>query len=59
MGLFLSKNKMIAGVCGGIAERFSLELSLVRIGAVLLLLLFRLPVLVIYILLWILLPREV
>ena len=59
MGLFLSKNKMIAGVCGGIAERFSLELSLVRIGAVLLLLLFRLPVLVIYILVWILLPREV
>ena len=59
MGLFLSKNKMIAGVCGGIAERFSLELSLVRIGAVVLLLLFRLPVLVIYILLWILLPREV
>lgn len=59
MGLFLSKNKMIAGVCGGIAEMFSLELSLVRIGAVLLLLLFRLPVLVIYILLWILLPREV
>ena len=59
MGLFLSKKKMIAGVCGGIAERFSLELSLVRIGAVLLLLLFRLPVLVIYILLWILLPREV
>ena len=59
MGLFVSKNKMIAGVCGGIAERFSLELSLVRIGAVLLLLLFRLPVLVIYILLWILLPREV
>ena len=58
MGLFLSKNKMIAGVWGGVAGRLSVEVCLVGVGTVLLLLLFRLPVVVIYILLWILLPRE-
>lgn len=59
MRLCLSRNKKIAGVCGGIAQRFRLDVSLVRVIAVLLLLLFRTPVLVIYILLWAVLPAEV
>ncbi len=35
--LYRSKdNRMLAGVCGGIAEYFAIDASLVRIGAVLL-----------------------
>ncbi len=59
MRLCLSKNKKIAGVCGGLAQRFGLDVSLVRIIAVLLLLLLRTPVLVVYLLLWAVLPSEV
>lgn len=58
MRLCLSKNKKIAGVCGGLAQRFGLDVSLVRIIAVLLLLLLRTPVLVVYLLLWAVLPSE-
>lgn len=32
--LYRSKNKMLAGVCAGIAEYFGLDTSLVRIGYV-------------------------
>lgn len=28
------KNKMIAGVCGGIAEYFDIDVSLVRLGCI-------------------------
>lgn len=59
MRLCLSKNKKIAGVCGGLAQRFGLDVSLVRIIAVLLLLLLRTPVLVVYLLLWAVLPSKV
>ncbi len=59
MRLCLSKNKKIAGVCGGLAQRFGLDASLVRVIAVLLLLLLRTPVLVVYVLLWAIMPSEV
>ena len=59
MRLCLSKNKKIVAVCGGLAQRFGLDVSLVRIIAVLLLLLLRRPVLVVYLLLWAVLPSEV
>ena len=32
-----NKNKMVAGVCGGIAEYFDIDPTLVRLGAVFLL----------------------
>lgn len=57
--LYLSStNKIIAGVCGGIAEYFHFEPSLVRIIFVLLILLLRMPIIIIYVVLWAVLPKE-
>ena len=50
-----SENKMIAGVCGGLAEFFGLDPSLVRLVFVLLALLGGHGLLV-YIILWIIVP---
>ena len=52
-----ASDKMIAGVCGGVARSFGIEASLVRILAVVLSLFFGV-VLVIYIALWLVLPLE-
>lgn len=54
----LSSNKKLTGVCGGIAEYFGLEPAIVRIITVLLVLLFKLPVVFIYLLLWIVMPSS-
>ena len=56
--IYLSEDKKLMGVCGGIAERFDLEPSIVRIVTLLLLLLFKWPVLFVYVCLWIILPRR-
>jgi len=52
-----ASDKMIAGVCGGVARSFGIETSLVRILAVVLSLFFGV-VLVVYIALWLVLPLE-
>ena len=52
-----ASDKMITGVCGGIARSFGIEASLVRILAVVLSLFFGV-VLVVYIALWLVLPLE-
>jgi phage shock protein C len=49
--------KIIAGVCAGIARRFGLSPTLVRLLTVLSLLIPG-PQVVIYIILWILIPKE-
>ena len=55
--LYRSQNdKMIAGVCGGLAEFFGLDVSLVRLLAILLALLGGHGVLV-YLILWIIVPK--
>lgn len=51
-------NKKIAGVCGGIAEFFGLEVSIVRILCVLLTFLLRGFPIIIYIILWAVLPKQ-
>ena len=52
-------NKMIAGVCGGIAEYFGWDPTLVRVGYVLASLLFAgLPGLLVYIILAFLIPER-
>jgi Putative stress-responsive transcriptional regulator len=48
---------MIGGVCGGVAEFFGLDVSLVRL-ATLLLILFGGLSLWVYILLWIIVPKS-
>ncbi|MEG2491005.1 MAG: PspC domain-containing protein [Alistipes sp.] len=51
-----SDNSVIAGVCGGIAAFFGLDVSLVRI-VTLILILFGGLSLWVYILLWVIIPR--
>jgi phage shock protein C len=57
--LLRSPNRMIAGVCAGIAEYFDLDVSLVRIGFVLLSFLSAaFPGLLVYIIAWIVIPED-
>lgn len=54
-----SRNKMIAGVCAGIAEYLSLDPTLVRVGYVLLSVLSAgFPGLLLYIILMIVMPQD-
>jgi len=52
------KDRMIAGVCGGLAEYFNIDPVIVRVIAVLLLLPGGAPGLLPYIILWIVVPEE-
>ncbi|MEO8398331.1 MAG: PspC domain-containing protein [Ignavibacteriaceae bacterium] len=57
MPLKKSNNKMIAGVCGGIAEWLKLDPTLVRVSYVLLSVLSAaFPGILVYIILWAILP---
>jgi len=51
-----NKHKMLAGVCGGIAEKTGLPVTLVRI-IWLILSLFPGPMWVLYVVLWIIMPQ--
>jgi phage shock protein C len=52
-----SRDRMVGGVCGGIAERFSLDPTIVRIGYVLASILsVAFPGLLVYIVLWVVIP---
>lgn len=50
-----SDNRMIGGICGGVAEFFGLDVSLVRL-ATLLLILFGGLSLWVYLLMWVIVP---
>jgi phage shock protein C len=52
------EEKMIAGVCGGIAKYFNIDPTIVRIIAVLLLIPGGLPGFIPYIILWLVVPVE-
>ncbi len=58
--LYRSRNdRIIAGVCGGLASYFSIDSNLMRIIYVLLLIFTRvIPFIIIYILFWILVPER-
>ncbi|HEY4161387.1 MAG TPA: PspC domain-containing protein [Candidatus Saccharimonadales bacterium] len=57
--LYRSRNdRMIAGVCGGIAEYFNIDPVLVRIVAVILLLPGGFPGFLPYVILWIVVPEN-
>ena len=51
-------DRMIAGVCGGIAEYFNIDPAIVRIVAVILLLPGGLPGFLPYVILWIVVPED-
>jgi phage shock protein C len=52
------KNRMIAGVCGGLAEYFGVDPVIIRIIAFILLLPGGLPGLIPYLILWIVVPEN-
>lgn len=52
------KNRMLAGVCGGLAEYFNVDPTIVRLIAVLLLLPGGVPGLVPYLILWLIVPEN-
>ena len=52
-------NRQIAGVCGGLAEYFGLDPTLVRVGYFLLSVLSAaFPGILVYIILWVLIPQR-
>lgn len=51
------KNRMIAGICGGMADYFGIDATLVRIGFVIISLLPG-PSIIFYLLAWIIIPLE-
>jgi phage shock protein C len=54
-----SYNKMIAGVCGGIAEYFDMDPTLVRVGYVMIsLFMAAFPGIIVYIILMVIMPRR-
>ena len=54
--LYRTQDAVIAGVCGGIAEFFGLDASLVRIATVVLILFFGLSLWA-YVILWLIMPK--
>jgi phage shock protein PspC (stress-responsive transcriptional regulator) len=51
-------NRMIAGVCGGLAESFGIDPVLVRVVALVLLIPFNILPVLLYAALWLMLPVE-
>lgn len=52
-----SNNKMLAGVCGGIAEYFNLDPTIVRVGYTLISIFSAaFPGILVYIILWVVMP---
>lgn len=59
MALQRSKNRMIAGVCGGLAKWLGWDPTVVRIAYVLVSILsVAFPGLIVYIILWVVMPEE-
>jgi phage shock protein C len=50
-------NRKIAGVCGGLAEYFNIDATIIRVIAFLLLLPGGLPGFIPYVVLWVIVPR--
>lgn len=51
-------NKMLAGVCAGIANYFGLDPTLIRVAYVLLTVFTAFSGVIVYLLLWIIIPEE-
>jgi phage shock protein C len=53
-----TKDRMIAGVCGGIAEYFNADPTIVRLVAVLTMVLGIFPTVIAYLVLWVVVPEN-
>lgn len=51
-------NRMLAGVCGGLAEYFSIDPSVVRIGYALLTLFTAFAGVPVYLIMWLIVPNQ-
>ena len=58
MALTLSNNRMIAGVCGGLAEWLGWDPTLVRILYTLVTIFTAFSGVIVYLVLWIIMPRK-
>ena len=56
--LYRSNNGMIAGVCGGIADYFGWDPTLVRVGYILLSIFTVFSGVIAYLILWIVIPKK-
>jgi phage shock protein PspC (stress-responsive transcriptional regulator) len=56
--LYRAQKGMIAGVCAGLAEYFGLDVSLVRIGYVLLSFFTAFAGVIVYLILWLVIPKQ-
>jgi len=56
--LIKSKNKVFAGVCGGLAEYFGLDYTLTRLAYSLLTIFTAFAGVIVYLILWIIMPNE-
>ena len=57
--LFRSRhNRMLAGVCGGLADYFNIDPTLMRVITIVLAFTPFVPVIIIYLLLWLLIPER-
>ncbi len=54
--LYRTRDSIIAGVCGGVAEFFGLDVSLIRIATLILILFGGLSIWV-YLILWLIVPK--
>ncbi len=53
-----SHDKMVAGICGGLAEMISIDPTMVRLGVVFLgLITAVIPLVIVYIIAWIIIPE--
>lgn len=56
--LYRSQQRMLGGVCGGMAEYFNIDPTLARVIAVILFFVPIIPALICYILAWVLIPER-
>lgn len=56
--LYRSKQRMLGGVCAGLAEYFNIDPTLVRVIAVLLFFFPGIPALLCYLVAWLLIPER-
>lgn len=57
--LYLSEHKKLGGVCGGLAEFFGIDATLVRLGYLLLTFFSAaFPGFLLYIIMWVILPKK-
>lgn len=56
--LVKSSNKILAGVCGGIAEYFGVDYTIVRLAYMLLTIFTFFSGIIVYIILWLIMPNR-